>query len=385
MIRALFVNSGILGQKTFARFIAKSFTGETDGIRGRQVILTENLTLGDRILRRVLCTRLWPDGLAGSRNLDLLRYRAEWNAGLVARKRIRELEAAGGPFDVLHFHRHATAYASLERMRRTPSIVTIDCTQRCVLMHARTSLEKRSYEPNVRRDGRIFDAARLIIAASRWAAESVRQEYPSCTTEIVVMPNPVQLDAFDSAWSNERYERSGTPGFRPRVLFMGGDFARKGGDVLLTAWREGTFAERASLDLVTSSPPANIPAGVTVHTGIDVHSTAWREFWRLADVFVMPSRDEAFGLVFQEAAAAGVPSIATRINALPEQVLHGETGLLIEPNDADAIGRALDELLASRDRRRALGDRARAYVSRTADPNTYRMSLAAAIHKVARL
>ncbi|HET6762108.1 MAG TPA: hypothetical protein VFH27_00515 [Longimicrobiaceae bacterium] len=126
MLNALFVNSGILGQRTFAAFIAREMVGERDGIRGRQMVLTEGLTFTDRAVRRLLCTRVWPDGAGGLYNLDLHRYRAELNAGLLARRRIHALEKGGERFDVLHFHRQATAYGSVGRMMRTPSIVSID-------------------------------------------------------------------------------------------------------------------------------------------------------------------------------------------------------------------------------------------------------------------
>jgi glycosyltransferase involved in cell wall biosynthesis len=385
MIDALFVNSGILGQRTFAAFVEHAFAGEREGIRATQVVLTDGLTLGERALRRVLCARLWPDA-AGVKNLDRHRFRAELNAGLLARGRIRRLEAAGKRFDVLHFHRQTTAYASLERMRRTPSIVSIDCTAGYLAGMAAGPAEARSYLPNARRDGEIFGAARLIVSASRWAADSLRDEYPECATEIAVMPSPVLLEHFDAGWAEMRHARAAAAaGYRPRVLFMGGDFCRKGGDDLVAAWREGRFGERARLDLVTHVPvPGAVEAdGIHVHTGISARSPAWAALWRDADVFVLPTRDEAFGLVFQEAAAAGLPAIGTRITAIPEVVLDGETGLLVPPRDRGALAAALERLLASAGLRREMGTRARRHVERTADPGAYRAGLADAIHRLA--
>ena len=385
-IQALFVNSGILGLRTFARFVDEAFVRGPGDIDATQVVLSDRLTPRDRIVRRVMCTRLWHDGWAGLANLDLLRWRAEWNAGLLARRRIRELERAGRRFDVLHFHRQAAAYASLDRMRTTPCIVSIDCTQRPVVETARTALERRTYRPNVRRDGRIFRAARLIICTSRWAAESVRAEYPECDTEIAVMPDPVLLDAFDSTWVDARRARfRQQPDARARVLFMGGDFPRKGGFELLDAWRRGGFDARATLDLVTGweIPPALLTPGVTVHRGVSAHSEQWRALWRDADLFVLPTRDEAFGLVFQEAAAAGLPAIGTRLNAIPELVEHERTGLLVPPRDPDALVAAMARLLDSADLRHAMGVRARAFVARTADPDAYREKLAGAMHTLA--
>lgn len=385
MVNTLFVNSGILGQRTFAAFVDEAFVGEREGVCGTQVVLADGLTPLERVRRRVVCTRLWPDGLAGARNLDRFRFRAEVHAGLLARDRIRALERAGDRFQVLHFHRQATAYASLRRMRRTPSIVSIDCTQRCVLDLARSEAERRSYLPNVRRDGEVFRAARLIVSTSRWAAESVRAMYPDCATPIEVMPNPVLLDHFDAGWAALRAARAAEPGYRPRVLFMGGDFARKGGGDLLDAWRDAALGERASLDLVTHRAVAaadGVP-GVRVHTGVAARSERWRALWRGADLFVLPTRDEAFGTVFQEAAAAGLPTIGTRINAVPEIVVEGETGVLVDAGDRVALARALGALAASSGMRGEMGERARARIARVADPGAYRDRLAAAIRRLA--
>lgn len=385
-IQALFVNSGILGLRTFARFVDEAFVRTPGDIAATQVVLSDHLTTRDRVVRRLLCTRLWHDGWAGITNLDLLRWRAEWNAGLLARRRIDELERAGRRFDVLHFHRQAAAYASLDRMRTTPSIVSIDCTQRPVVEAARTALERRTYRPNVRRDGRIFRAAKLIVCTSRWAAESLRIEYPDCDTEIAVMPDPVLFEMFDATWADARYARAQRePDARPRVLFVGGDFPRKGGFELLDAWRGGEFGKRAALDLVTGweLPDALLSAGIHVHRNVTAHSEKWRALWRDADLFVLPTRDEAFGLVFQEAAAAGLPAIGTRLNAIPELIDDGRTGLLVPPRDGDALIAALDHLLGSAELRRDMGTRARALVERTADPTVYRERLADAMHRLA--
>ena len=58
----------------------------------------------------------------------------------------------------------------------------------------------------------------------------------------------------------------------------------------------------------------------------------------------MPSRHEAFGMVYQEAAARGLPVVATRINAIPEIVDDGATGFLVPPGDRAGLARALRTL-----------------------------------------
>src|SRR5213075_2723858 len=108
----------------------------------------------------------------------------------------------------------------------------------------------------------------------------------------------------------------------------GGEFGRKGGPELLQALARGGFAKRARLDLVTSvAPPGSTIPGVQVHTGIRLQSPEWLALWGAADVFALPTSDDAFPSVFQEAAAAGLPSIGTTITAIPEIVVHGQTGV----------------------------------------------------------
>lgn len=74
-----------------------------------------------------------------------------------------------------------------------------------------------------------------------------------------------------------------------------------------------------------------------------------------ADVFAHTSRWEGFGIVLLEAMLAGLPVVATRASAIPEIVVDGVTGVLVEPGDADGVARALADLLADPARRAALG------------------------------
>jgi glycosyltransferase involved in cell wall biosynthesis len=75
----------------------------------------------------------------------------------------------------------------------------------------------------------------------------------------------------------------------------------------------------------------------------------------IADGFVMASRWEGLGLVFLEAMAASLPVVATRVSAVPEVVVDGETGLLVPVDDADALAAALARLADDAELRRRLG------------------------------
>ena len=83
-----------------------------------------------------------------------------------------------------------------------------------------------------------------------------------------------------------------------------------------------------------------------------------------ADVFVLPTQVEGFGVVFLEAMFHRLPVVAVRASATPEVVEDAETGMLIPPGDSRELSAALAALLSDEDRRRALGEAGRRRVER---------------------
>jgi glycosyltransferase involved in cell wall biosynthesis len=83
-----------------------------------------------------------------------------------------------------------------------------------------------------------------------------------------------------------------------------------------------------------------------------------------ADLFVLPTLGEGFGLVILEAMVHGLPVVATRTMAIPEIVAHGETGLLVPLRDAAALAQAISSLAADAGLRRRLGEAGRERVAR---------------------
>jgi glycosyltransferase involved in cell wall biosynthesis len=89
-----------------------------------------------------------------------------------------------------------------------------------------------------------------------------------------------------------------------------------------------------------------------------------RDLYAAADVFCMPGEDdprkvEGFGLVYLEAAAQGLVSVASRVGGVGEAIEHDRTGLLIEPGDTEKLAHNLEQLLTCEPRRRQLGMQAR--------------------------
>ncbi len=85
-------------------------------------------------------------------------------------------------------------------------------------------------------------------------------------------------------------------------------------------------------------------------------------YLRAMDVVLLTSLEEAFPLVVLEAMASARPVVATDVGGVCEQIVNGETGILVPPRDVDAMTRAVLELLDDETKARALGERGRARV-----------------------
>ena len=90
-------------------------------------------------------------------------------------------------------------------------------------------------------------------------------------------------------------------------------------------------------------------------------------FYRSLDIYLAPSRQEAFGLSAVEACACGVPVVAFRTGGLPEVVTDGENGLLVRPDDCNAMAQAVLSLADDPERRAGMGVAARRIVETRLD------------------
>ena len=144
---------------------------------------------------------------------------------------------------------------------------------------------------------------------------------------------------------------------QPAVLFVGGDFMRKGGD-LLVDWFRTTRPADTELHLVTSKAVEPTP-GIVVHADLTPNSRRLVDLYRHSDVFALPTRAECFGIATVEAMAVGLPVVVGDVGASSEIMEQGENGYLVRPGDAAELGDALTELLDDESQRRRMGRRSR--------------------------
>ena len=86
------------------------------------------------------------------------------------------------------------------------------------------------------------------------------------------------------------------------------------------------------------------------------------ELYRLFDIFVLSTHYEGHPLVLLEAMSYGLPVVATRISSVPEMIIDGKNGLLVNPRDPKDLANALQRLIESKDLRIKIGEAGRKYV-----------------------
>ncbi len=144
---------------------------------------------------------------------------------------------------------------------------------------------------------------------------------------------------------------------RPRVLFVGGRFAAKGGEDLIEALADGLGSE-VDLDVVTPEPVPERP-GLRIHR-LDPSDPELLDLQQQADVFCLPTYGDSNPWVLLEAMACATPVVSTPVGGIPGMLEDGRAGVLVPHGDPRALGEALRALLADPERRAELGARGRA-------------------------
>ena len=293
-----------------------------------------------------------------------IRSSASMYLSFRARDDLRRARAASNQ-DVLFFHTQGTAMCSVGIARRVPVVISTDGTP----INMDTMAEAYNHRPD--EDGPVsrlkrsiyrwvYRNATALTTWNQWARDSLVHDYLVPPEKIEVIPPGVDLDLWRTDRSGARPDRA------PRLLFVGGDFARKGGDVLLDALRAG-LSERCEVDIVTGTEGIESTDRVRVHRGLTPTDPALRRLYNEADVFVLPTRADFSPMAVVEAMAAGLPVVTTDVGAISEQVVDGETGLLTRPGDAADLGRALAGLLDDPERLKAYGAAGRERAERRFD------------------
>jgi glycosyltransferase involved in cell wall biosynthesis len=283
-------------------------------------------------------------------------FATNWSVRASYRAR-RELDGIlrSRPHQALFFHTQVTSLFSVGLMRRIPTVISLDATPINYDTVGRAyghrpaaggRLDERKYQMN----RTAFHAARALVTWSDWTRNSLVADYGVEAGKINVLA-PGAAPAYFEIGGERKPHRPGDP---IRILFVGGDFERKGGPLLLRAVRGLRTKEPFEIHLVTNADVAPEP-GVYVHRNVAPNSPQLLRLFQSADIFALPSFAECLSIALMEAAAAALPIVSTDVGALREVARDGDNALVIAAGDGEALRSALARLIDGDPLRRRLG------------------------------
>lgn len=286
-------------------------------------------------------------------------FQASWAA---RRALVKELDHSVP--DALFIHTQVAGLLAFDFMRRIPTVISLDATPKNFDMQGLAYGHRQGRRLTERVKGAInrkmFTSAIALVTWCEWAARSLIDDYGISSDRVHVIHPGVDVTMFAPL---ARTERDGS--LKRKVLFVGGNFDRKGGRQLLDAVR--SLAGRVELDIATGNSSV-IPAGPwRVHRGLAPQSPELVSLYKQADIFVLPTLGDCFPQAIAEAMACGLPVIASDVGAIREMVDEGVTGILLPPGDSDALAIAIAALEDNAQLRRRFGDAGRAVAERHHD------------------
>ncbi|MDQ2727025.1 MAG: glycosyltransferase [Actinomycetota bacterium] len=315
---------------------------------------------------------------------DLPEVVAAWTDGVGAR--LDGLAGAGRPVDAIHANYWLSGMAghTLKHRLDVPLLSTFHTLDRVKQLGGPT-LAADSRRQQAEAD--IIGCSDVVLASCSVEADQLTNLYGADPERIEIVPPGVNHAFFSPGERTQARRAVGLGGEGPVVLFVGRIQPLKGLTVAVRALAAivegetgaGSWTRQARLVVVGGpSGPDGEAELLAARSLIERHQLGDRvvmvppqpheilsTYYRAADVCVVPSRSESFGLVALEAGACGIPVVAAAVGGLTTLVDHGHTGLLVDGTApggfAQAISRTLADPAVAANAGRAAGRRARSY------------------------
>lgn len=195
--------------------------------------------------------------------------------------------------------------------------------------------------------------ATLVFTMSDNITRSLIEQY-NLPEEKIIRVNGGINSPISGQFDSARYSQK-------NILFIGIDWERKGGPILVDAFTKVKAKHRdATLTIIGCSPKVKI-AGIEVIGRIPQKEIS--RYLSKASCFCMVSRREPFGIVYLEAMHAGLPVIASNLGAAPDFVINDQTGFLVEPDDIEWLAERIEQLISNPEKCRLMGEQAQKLAS----------------------
>ena len=192
----------------------------------------------------------------------------------------------------------------------------------------------KNLRKTIQQEKSVYEKATMIFTMSDWLKRSLIEDFNISEEKITTV-----YAGTDIKINNDVKYYDGKT-----ILFIGKNFERKGGKVLLDAFK---YVKKEIKDsrLIIIGPNINIDQDGVQVKGIINDKEEITKHLLQASVFALPSFFEPFGIVFVEAFAFKIPCIGTNICAMPEIIEEGKGGFLVEPGDSKNLANKIIMIL----------------------------------------
>ncbi|HEY9737944.1 MAG TPA: glycosyltransferase family 4 protein [Trichocoleus sp.] len=210
-----------------------------------------------------------------------------------------------------------------------------------------------------RATSRLAKHGSLFLCVSKWYAKGLIDEHNVPPNQTKVLPLLIDTDYWSPAENSPKSENL-------RIVFVGGDFARKGGYALLEVCEMEDFRD-CQFHFVTRWAPDSAPSNAVFHTQMAPNSTELRDLVRSCDLFVLPTQGDCSSIALLEAASCGLPAVISNVGGIAELVDNYQTAILLEVPSPSAIAEAIRVYRDNPDKLAAHGEAARRKMVREFD------------------
>ncbi|MEZ4728017.1 MAG: glycosyltransferase [Caldilineaceae bacterium] len=292
-------------------------------------------------------------------------------------------EAEGIHYDLIHSHYWLSGLVAEQLQQAWPHAPIVHMFHTLGHMKNLIAQDPSERAPQERLDGeaRVIQIADRLIAATPAEEQQLIDYYRADPTTIRVVPPGVDLGRFHPLDKKKAKQKVGIPCGDANILFVGRIEPLKGVDTLLRAMsilqeRHPAAIQNTCLAIVGGDPwtedlDTEMARLQQLRTDLGIHDLVTflgakdqeilPYYYAAAEMVVMPSHYESFGMVALEAMAMGTPVIASEVGGLAHLVQPGVNGFHVPSRDPEALAARILELLTDKALRQQLGQQARTY------------------------
>ena len=267
-------------------------------------------------------------------------------------------------YDIIHSHYWLSGWVAMQ-LRLTLDLPIVHMSH--TLGYPKNAAAQLPWEQEPDRrlqvERQVLQDSDALVAESPASKQHMVWHYDIDPANVAVIPCGVDTTRFRPQDKRRARMALSLPPMAPTLLFVGRLQPSKGIDTLLQAaadirrdYPEVCVLVVGGLDNQDAHETAELNRLQTLGNSLGLSNVRYikarpqeklAQYYAAADVFVMPSHYESFGMVVLEAMACGTPVVASEVGGLASTVIHGDSGLLVPPGDWRAFAQAISRLLAS--------------------------------------